>query len=332
MTNIVLKTVSVMLISLILSSATSCKGSGEKIDTKTEESNPSIEKKSSEEGEGYFGKVEDKDSNQDIECIEFNYEQFILNPRPYVDGIIKFELDVESNGESFVMGHFKKINNQNLLSFMETFSCNSTDEFLALVIYFGLNKSNRLDPVIEYYFAPTILKSTNLQSSPVIFEAIDFSLTVRDFTKPLYKFDRTGNVIEIPMKERPNIFNQWEDYKSSITINGKRITLSKDPYKTPGPTQVIMYPLNILESFIKTHLEKDIYMTSALTKTENNPDYSHVIHFSTLSPKNELIKSNPNKLIAEDFPSLSANFSQLCPTKCGKIEARRETNGKYTIQ
>ncbi|MEX1188021.1 MAG: hypothetical protein WED33_02110 [Bacteroidia bacterium] len=269
----------------------------------------------------------------------------ILTSNDYVDLAKTFinNTKVNNNGAlmPFIISQSETINIQSLKSLINTYQCNHST-IPGIAIFLGLIREGNVYKIKHYLGMIDLEKHDNPDGQTGILKIPIDSLTINDFSGDLYQIVNSNlkkvNTAEFQVVKASCVkYVENIKFKNITDDNYRAFNTSND---ASGDSRYIIYPLQIIEelSLAVTDPNSSIVISTGLKKikTGQGDKYMHTINFGTDTPENAS-KLDPikDKAKIDAFKSYSANFGQLCPTKCKEMTFKYiqvSPDGKKEVQ
>lgn len=239
-----------------------------------------------------------------------NHSDNYLNYSGYYNGrdIVKFS-----------KYQYDSINSNSFASIFNDTGC-IENSFPGIIIYFGLSTNPSGEAKVEYYLGKVKLIDTDSNIDTKELNISNTPESISQFQGELYKIDNTGNLILLTEPAERDAANQSNAiYKENIRFK-TYLTNKWRNFKNDQDTEYIIYPLQIVQSFLSANQASTFYICSGLYSPGWKLYYQHSVDFSPIlaDAATKIILDDDKKLILS-FQGKAANFSQLCPTKCGNL-------------
>jgi hypothetical protein len=232
-------------------------------------------------------------------------DEFLRNIQVYNDAN---SINEKFSSDQFVAVHKNSIKNTILNEFCQN------GKLPAIIVYTGLTKESTGEYKIDYYLGQVYLEDDGSNKQLDIVGAEKF---IADFNGPLYKMENSDISLINTTAERKKAEINCLRYRQSIRIKDANDAFQS--FDRNKDVKFILIPNQIIESLINDNQSIDTFYFSSSCINKNAINY-HSINVSPDSPvkARQILKDNNADLISR-FRGVAANHSQLCPTKCGKL-------------
>lgn len=198
----------------------------------------------------------------------------------------------------------------------------------AVRVYFGLNLETN---AIHHFFEPVMMRAPR-SGTRDIFEIplSSASQNVSDsFVGTLYKIDNK-NVVRIDNveEEMATFIRMWNNYKDFIRFESYlfddfRLRL----FDEENDTESGILPLDVFSRVARDNESESGFIYSTLSTLTRSYRHSFCLKLNKIEDRTSSF--TPSSLT---FAGVAANYSQLCPTRCGRLKAISIDSESRTFQ